>query len=237
MRTHIMMGLLLIGASFGTTTLFADAAQAQSQRNRQSQMGKPVSSAKPNINRSKSNGGGSARPSPNRAAYNDKAGAGRANANQNRNGQNRNGQERYAQNGANRNGNRGGQTRPGQKGYRGPDNVVVVNGRPGNGYYDNGNYYNNNNRYDNDRYDDDDNDFLEFVGKTAAITAGVSVVSAVIGDVVQDKPSDDCQEQIQNGQVYLLCNGTWYTPAQAGGQEAYQVVAPPQSSGPPPIDR
>jgi hypothetical protein len=226
-----MMGLLLVGASFGMTTLFADAAQAQSQKNRQSQMGKPVSAAKPSVNRSKPNGAGSARPSSNKAAYNDRSGA---NGNKNRNAQNRNAQNRNAQNGVNKNGNRGGQTRPGQKGYRGPDNVVVVNGNPGNGYYDNGRYYNNNNY---DRYDDDDDDFLEFVGKTAAITAGVSVVSAVIGDVVQDKPSDDCQEQIQNGQVYLLCNGTWYTPAQAGGQEAYQVVAPPQSSSPPPIDR
>jgi len=225
MRTHIMMGLLLVGASFGTTTLVADAAQAQSQKNRQSQMGKPVSAAKPSVNRSKPNGAGSARPSTNKAAYNDRSGG---NANKNRNGQN----------GVNKNGNRGGQTRPGQPGYRGPNNVVVVNGNPGNGYYDNGRYYNNNNYNNNyDRYDDDDDDFLEFVGKTAAITAGVSVVSAVIGDVVKDKPSDDCQQQIQNGQVYLLCNGTWYSPVQSGGQESYQVVAPPQSSGPPPIER
>jgi len=234
MRTQMMMGLLLVGAAFGTPTLFADAAQAQAQMNRQSQMGRPVSAAKPSVNRSKPNPG-AARPSPNGSAVNDRsAGAGRPNANQNRNGQNRN-----AQNSVNRNGNQGRQPRPGQPGYRGPDNVVVVNGNPGNGYYNNGRYYNNNNYNNNyDRYEDDDDDFLEFVGKTAAITAGVSVVSAVIGDVVKDKPADDeCQQQIQNGQVYMLCNGTWYTPAQVGGQQAYQVVAPPQGVAPPPINR
>lgn len=222
MRTYMMMGLLLAGATCATGSFFADAAQAQSQKAR------PVASAKPSVNRSKPNTSAAARPAPS----NRSGSANRSNTNQNRSAQNRNGQSTKDRNvnTANR------QPRPGQPGYRGPDNVVIVNGNPGNGYYDNGRYYNNN--YNNyDRYEDDDDDFLEFVGKTAAITAGVSIVSAVIGDIVQDKPSDDCQQQIQNGQVYLLCNGTWYTPVQSGGQEAYQVVSPPQSSSPPPINR
>ncbi|WP_448580400.1 hypothetical protein, partial [Thermaurantiacus sp.] len=58
-------------------------------------------------------------------------------------------------------------------GGRNQRDVVVVNpGRPGNGYYDNGRYYG------PGHYEDDDNDFLEFVGKTAAVTAGVAAVSA-----------------------------------------------------------
>lgn len=109
----------------------------------------------------------------------------------------------------------------------GKNNVVagntVVVGRPpaGGGYYNNGNYYN---RPD---WDDDDDDFLEFVGKTAAVTAGVSVVSAVIGSVVNDKPSDDCQPVNANGTQYLYCNGTYYVAAPQAGPTSYQVVAPP----------
>lgn len=106
-------------------------------------------------------------------------------------------------------------------GNRNQRDVVVVNGGHGNGYYDNGRY--------NDRpdWDDDDDDFLEFVGKTAAITAGVSAVAAVIGSVSNDKP-DDCQPVNSNGTSYLYCNGTYYQQVQQGGQPAYQVVAPPQ---------
>lgn len=103
-------------------------------------------------------------------------------------------------------------------------NTVVVGGRPpaGNGYYNNGNYYG---RPD---WDDDDDDFLEFVGKTAAVTAGVSAVTAVIGSVVNDKPSGDCQPVNAYGQQYLYCNGTYYQAAPQSGPNAYQVVAPPQ---------
>ncbi|WP_416907395.1 MAG: hypothetical protein ACMVO5_10145 [Polymorphobacter sp.] len=96
-------------------------------------------------------------------------------------------------------------------------NTVVVGGNPGGGYYNGGNYYG------SPRYDDDDNDFLEFVGKTAAVTAGVAVVSAVIGDVVKDQP-DDCEPINVGGQPYLNCNGVAYQQVQGG----YQVVAPPQ---------
>ncbi len=98
-------------------------------------------------------------------------------------------------------------------------NTVVVGGQPGRGYYDNGSY-----RGSPD-WDDDDDDFLEFVGKTAAITAGVSVVSAVIGDVVKDEP-DDCQPINVGGQPYLNCNGVAYQQVQGG----YQVVAPPTTN-------
>jgi hypothetical protein len=100
-------------------------------------------------------------------------------------------------------------------------NTVVVNkGNPGNGYYNNGRYYG------PGYYEDDDDDFLEFVGKTAAVTAGVAAVSAVIGSIVKDKPSGDgCQETIQNGVPYVNCNGTWYQAVSQG----YQVVPPPAS--------
>jgi hypothetical protein len=114
--------------------------------------------------------------------------------------------------GGNRNWNGG--NRPNRPGR--PD-VVVIN-RPGGGYYDGGRYY------DRDRWHDDRGDnFLEFVGKTAAITAGVSAVSAVIGSIVRDKP-DQCAEPNAYGQIY--CNGVWYQAVANNG--GYQVVAPPQ---------
>lgn len=95
-------------------------------------------------------------------------------------------------------------------------NTVVVNGGAGRGYYDNGNYHG---RPD---WDDDDDDFLEFVGKTAAVTAGASVVAAVIGSVVNEKPSG-CQPVNANGTTYQYCNGTYYQQVSNG----YQVVPPP----------
>lgn len=120
-----------------------------------------------------------------------------------------------------------GQKSGGQRG-----NTVVVNNnknvnvsgnnRPGSsGYYDNGRHY------DNDRYDDNDNDFLEFVGKTAAITAGVSVVAAVIGSSTNEKP-DDCQPVNANGTSYMYCNGAYYQQSGPVSQPTYTVVAPPQ---------
>jgi hypothetical protein len=127
--------------------------------------------------------------------------------------------------------------RPGNKPNRNGNkvvtgNTVVVSGQPNrggynnnynNGYYSNGRYYNGS----NGNWDNDDDDFLEFVGKTAAVTAGVSVVAAVIGSTTKEKPSD-CQQTVSNGQVYMNCNGTWYQPIQSGGQTQYQVIAPPQ---------
>ena len=124
-----------------------------------------------------------------------------------------------------------GNSRPGNKGHNSvvAGNTVVVGGNGGRGGYNNGynhgynnGYYNNNGHWENN-----DNDFLEFVGKTAAVTAGVSVVAAVIGSTVKDKPSD-CQQSMSNGQVYMNCNGTWYQPVMSGGQQQYQVVAPPR---------
>jgi hypothetical protein len=90
--------------------------------------------------------------------------------------------------------------------------------RPG-GYYGNGGGY-----YYDDR---DDNEFLEFVGKTAAVTAG----AAIVGSIVTNKPTEsngsDCSEQISDGQVYLYCNGKYYQPLQTGSGTAYQVTNPP----------
>ncbi|WP_199555367.1 DUF6515 family protein [Sandaracinobacteroides hominis] len=99
-------------------------------------------------------------------------------------------------------------------------NTVVVNGNGGRGYYDNGRYY-------DGHYDDDDNDFLEFVGKTAAITAGASVVAAVIGSSTNQKP-DGCQPVNANGTSYMYCNGTYYQQSGPTSQPTYTVVAPPQ---------
>ena len=139
------------------------------------------------------------------------------------------GKRNMAGNAGNRNmaggGNYGGNNRPGNKPNRGNNvvagNTVVVGGGGRGGYHNNG-HYNNNGHWDND-----DNDFLEFVGKTAAITAGVSIVSAVIGSTVNDKP-DDCQQAMSNGQVYMNCNGTWYQPVMNNGQQQYTVIAPPR---------
>ncbi|PZU43969.1 MAG: hypothetical protein DI568_16545 [Sphingomonas sp.] len=123
-----------------------------------------------------------------------------------------------------------GQNRPGRGGNNitAGNTVVVAPGRPANGYYDNGSYH------PPRDWDDDDDDFLEFVGKTAAITAGASAVTAVIGSVVNSKPKDPaCQETVSNGQTYVNCNGTWYQAVLPAGATAqpqpaqYQVVAPP----------
>lgn len=106
--------------------------------------------------------------------------------------------------------------------------VVVAPGHPSNGYYDNGHYH------PPQDWDDDDDEFLEFVGKTAAVTAGASIVTAVIGSVVNSKPQEaGCKETISNGQAYVNCNGTWYQAVPPSGAAPapaqYQVVPPPQS--------
>ncbi len=69
----------------------------------------------------------------------------------------------------------------------------------------------NNGRNDWDR---NDNEFLEFVGKTAAITAGASIVAAV----VKDKP-DGCTPVMSNGMQYQNCNGIMYQQVQGGYQQ------------------
>lgn len=97
--------------------------------------------------------------------------------------------------------------------------VVVVNpGKNNNGYYDDRHHHND---WDDD---DDDDSFIEFVGKTAAVTAGVAAVTAVIGSIVKDKP-DECKPVVSGGQQYLLCNGVYYQQVSSG----YQVVTPPSS--------
>lgn len=127
----------------------------------------------------------------------------------------------------------GNNVRGGNNNVRGGGNnigntVVVAPNRGGGGNYNNGRY-NNNGNYNNNNghWEDDDNDFLEFVGKTAAITAGVSIVAAVIGSTTNTKP-DNCQQSVSNGQVYMNCNGTWYQPMQNGSQTQYTVVTPPR---------
>lgn len=119
--------------------------------------------------------------------------------------------------------NRDKSSRPGKKPGRNviAGNNVVVNGGGGRGYYDNGRYHDG--RHDNDN----DNDFLEFVGKTAAITAGASVVAAVIGSSTSKKP-DGCQPVSAYGNNYMYCNGTYYQEAGPTSQPTYTVVAPPQ---------
>lgn len=220
MRTHLMIALLASNV-IAASAILPTSAEAQNR------MGRQIATAKPGISRA-SAGRPAMRPAARpgtrpaaRPSIRDNAGGSLGGVNSRRpNWENR----------PNRPGNQPnyGGNRPGRpNGGRGPDNVVIVNGRPGGGYYDQGRYY------DQRRYhDDDDNDFLEFVGKTAAVTAGVSLVSAVIGSVVKDKPSEDCQQQIQNGQVYLLCDGVWYTPATVTGQSGYEVVAPPPPVAP-----
>lgn len=121
------------------------------------------------------------------------------------------------------NNNRPNNNRPGNRpgGNVNAGNTVIV-GQPNRG---NPNWNNNNNN--NNWNNNNDNSFLEFVGRTAAVTAGISVVAAVIGSVVNDRP-DGCQETVSNGQVFLNCNGTWYQPVTNNGQQQYQVIAPPQ---------
>lgn len=100
-------------------------------------------------------------------------------------------------------------------------NTVVVNRGHDRGYDYRG--------YDRDRYDrwdDDDDDFFEVVGKAAAVTAGVAVTAAVIGEIVEDEP-DGCQQSVYYGQTYLYCNGVWYQPVMAGSNVQYVVVNNP----------
>lgn len=120
--------------------------------------------------------------------------------------------------------NKGGSKKGGNNIYVDNSKTVVAgNNRPGSsGYYDNGNYHGGGHYYD-----DDDDDFLEFVGKTAAVTAGVSVVAAVIGSTTNSKP-DDCQPVNANGISYMYCNGTYYQQSGPTSQPTYTVVAPPQ---------
>jgi hypothetical protein len=113
----------------------------------------------------------------------------------------------------------------------GGNTVVVNNGRPMDqrrygppppgyrpgGYYYGGGYY----------YEDDDNEFLEFVGKTAAVTAGAAIVGSVLTSKPTDSSGGDCKEQMSGGQVYLYCNGKYYQPVQTSSGTGYQVVNPP----------
>jgi len=100
-------------------------------------------------------------------------------------------------------------------------NTVVVNKNVDRGYHHHG--------YDNDYHngwDDDDDGFFEVMGKAAAVTAGVGLTAAVIGEIFEDEP-DDCQQTVSNGQTYLYCNGVWYQPTMSGSNVQYIVVNDP----------
>jgi hypothetical protein len=181
-------------AILGAVSLMLPTSVSAAQKKAHAAYGKPTGGSKANVNRAKPSGG-QAHQGGNRQ------GAGNANR----------------QGGGNQQVNRNNAKKKGGNNVVAGNTVVVNGGGAGHGYYDNGNYHN---RPD---WDDDDDDFLEFVGKTAAITAGVSVVSAVIGSVVNDKPSG-CQPVNANGTTYQYCNGTYYQQVPNG----YQVVGPPQ---------
>ncbi len=196
---------MIAGAvTMAITTPLATPLSAKAQ----DRAGPPRSKAKPNVNRPP-------------------ASANRAGGQQGNKAQGNKSDNKYAGNNNRPNtNNRPNNNRPGGGGSNNIGNTVVVAPPRGGGGYNNG-YYDNGRHYSNNDWDDDDNDFLEFVGKTAAITAGVSVVAAVIGSTTNEKPSG-CQETMSNGQVYLNCNGTWYQPVQSGSQSSYTVVAPPK---------
>lgn len=206
----LTIAVMLLGGTMLTLPLLPGSDAVAQNR-----PGKASGSAKSSINRPKSDRSGAGGMSSQ---------AGNANRNASYNNNNNRNNKNY-NNRPNNNNNNYNNNRPGA---RPNNNVVVVNNGPQpprGGYYNNGGYYGGG--YNNNNYNDNDDDFLEFVGKTAAITAGVSVVSAVIGSVVKEKPSGDCQQQVANGQSYMVCNGVWYSPVQAGSQTNYQVVAPP----------
>jgi hypothetical protein len=135
----------------------------------------------------------------------------RSNNNANRNNNNRNGNQV-----SNSTAYKAGQASNSRHG-----NTVVV-APPRGGGYNNG-YHGGNN------WHDDDNDFMEFVGKAAVVTAGAAIVGSVIKGEPKNSDGSQCQQSIQNGVPYVNCNGTWYQAAQpSGGQPQYQVVAPPK---------
>jgi hypothetical protein len=194
-----MRNLRTLGVLFGclAITIPAMAPAAAAQQNR---AGKPTAHAKANVNKpaQRPQGSNASRSGGKKVSNQQAYKAGQASNNRN--------------------------TKPNRQGNNvvAGNTVVVGQQRPGSsGYYQNGNYYN------SDRYDDNDNDFLEFVGKTAAITAGASVVAAVIGSSTNEKP-DDCQPVNANGQSYMYCNGTYYQQSGPSSQPTYTVMPPPQ---------
>lgn len=101
-------------------------------------------------------------------------------------------------------------------------NTVVVNHNTDRGYRHGG--------YDHDRHghwDDDDDGFFEVMGKAAAVTAGVGLTAAVIGEIFDDEP-DGCQQSVSNNQTYLFCNGVWYQPVMSGSNMQYVVIEDPR---------
>ena len=94
---------------------------------------------------------------------------------------------------------------------------------------DGGNYYGHDRDWDghdrHDRYwrDDDDGDFWEFLGATAAISAGI----ALIGAATSDPPSGSCSERKVDDYTYLQCGDRWYIRINEGGAIKYQQVERP----------
>ena len=213
MLTQIKKLAMVAGAfTMAFTTPLAPPLSAAPQ----DRAGPKRSQAKPNINRPQSkNYGNNARPGGNNYANNNRPNNNRPNNNRPNNNNN----------------NRPNYNRPG--GGNNVGNTVIVAPPRGGGY--NNNYNNDRYNYNDDRYnynnnnnwDDDDNDFLDFVGKTAAITAGASILTAVIGSQTKDKP-DDCQPVNANGQSYMYCNGTYYQQSGPSSEPTYTVMAPPQ---------
>lgn len=101
-------------------------------------------------------------------------------------------------------------------------NTVVVNHNTDRGYHHSGYDYDH-----HDHWDDNDDGFFEVMGKAAAVTAGVGITAAVIGEIFDDEPSD-CQQSVSNNQTYLYCNGVWYQPVMAGSNMQYVVIEDPR---------
>ncbi|MXO58570.1 hypothetical protein GRI89_03310 [Altererythrobacter salegens] len=101
-------------------------------------------------------------------------------------------------------------------------NTVVVNHGVDRNYH--GSYYND---YHHGHWDDHDDDFFDTLGTAVAVTAGVGLTAAVIGEIFEDEP-DDCQQSVHYGQTYLYCNGVWYQPTMAGTNMQYVVVEAPR---------
>ncbi len=73
------------------------------------------------------------------------------------------------------------------------------------------------------------NDYYYYYGGAFYIDTGTNyqVVAAPVGAVVTQIPDGAVEQQI-NGQDYLVFNNTYYQPITENGQDAYEVVQPPQ---------
>ena len=92
---------------------------------------------------------------------------------------------------------------------------------------DGGYYYGGHDRYDHhrDRYwnDRDDDDFWEFLGAAAIVSAGITV----IGSATSEPPSETCVERVVNAYTYLECGERWYVRVKENDRVMYQQVRSP----------